>query len=299
MPIAAQGDTIPQNVDGMNSNWEFSINPVKFSGFGLPSLALGIDLTADWGWGLSQDTPLLDAGFDLYPNFTMSLASRSVSLSDWSDLEAKECELPFQASAGEKPFVYLSAMGKDVWDTVLSPIAEQWSYTATATCFANYGNTAGPTITPLVSSTILPTATGLPYSRSNSTFSTVTRTSSSVASSTSSDGLDQITAWPWPDPTFVIQTDDFKNLEVTTDIVGTSIDLSSLSQYITTTAPAAVTTTPAVMTSAAVASAVSSKASENMVSSTSTSLSALPSVTGTYNTDASCGYGQGVNSLLY
>ena len=228
MPIPAQGDTSAQNVQGMTSAWEVTVNPVKFSGFGLPSLALGIDLTADWGWGLSEDTPLLDAGLDLYPNFTMSFASRSVSLSEWSDLEAKECELPFQASAGEKPFVYVSAKGKDIWDTVLSPIAEQWSYTATATCFANYGNTATPATTPLVTSTILPTVTTLPYVRSNSTFSTITRTSSDVASSTSSDGSDQITAWPWPDPTFVVQTDDFKDLEVTTELVGTSIDVSAL-----------------------------------------------------------------------
>lgn len=296
MSIPAQGDTSPQDVQGMTSAWEVTVNPVKFSGFGLPSLALGLNLTADWGWGLSQDAPRLDAGFDLYPNFTMSFASRSASLSGWSDLEAKECELPFQASAGEKPFVYLSAMGKDIWDTMLSPVVEAWSYTATATCFANYGNTAAPTRTnPLVTSTILPTATALPYSRSNSTFTTVTRTTSSVTSSSSSDGLDQITAWPWPDPTFVIQTDDFKKLEVTTDIEGTSIDLSSLSRYMSTTVSAAVTASAAVITSAP---AVSSTTSQTTGSSTSTSLSALPSVTGVFNTDASCGYGQGVIPAL-
>src|SRR5438477_3385508 len=83
MPIPAQGDTSPQDLQDMTAAWEVTVNPVKFSGFGLPSLVLGLDLTAGWGWGLSQDTPLLDAGFDLYPNFTMSFARRSASLSGW------------------------------------------------------------------------------------------------------------------------------------------------------------------------------------------------------------------------
>jgi hypothetical protein len=133
----------------------------------------------------------------------------------------------------------------------------------------------------------------LPYSRSNSTFTSVTRTSSSVTSSSSSDGLDQITAWPWSDPAFVIQTDVFKNLEVATDIEGTSIDLSSLSRYMPSTT-SVITTSADVITS----DPTGWSTSRTTGSSTSSSLSALPSVTGVFNTDASCGYGQGVIPTL-
>jgi len=64
MPIAAQGDTSRQDMSQSHSDWTFTWDPAKFSGFGLPSLSLGMDLTADWGWGLSDTPPLLDAGFD-------------------------------------------------------------------------------------------------------------------------------------------------------------------------------------------------------------------------------------------
>lgn len=299
MPIAASGDNSPQDVSSFHSDWTITPNPVKFSGFGLPSLALGMDLTADWGWELSKDAPLLDAGFDLYPNFTMQFATRSFA-ADFSDLEVKECELPFQATAGEKPFLYVSMLGKDVWDTVLTPFAETWATTATAGCFANYDSTPATTTSDVATTSAI-TPTVVPYSRlSNSTLATVTRSASSSSSSSAASSPD-ITAYPWPDPTFVISTDIFKQLEISTDLTGTPYDASYLSKFLTTSTPTTVAADPTTTSQLDVTSAPSvtpaSSASVNSVSSTSSSLSALPSVTGIFNTDASCGFGQGVTHI--
>jgi hypothetical protein len=206
--------------------------------------------------------------------------------------------LPFQATAGEKPFLYLSVLGKDVWDTVLTPFAETWATTATAGCFANYDSTPATATTDIPTTSAI-TPTVVPYSRgSNSTFATVTRTSSSSSSSAVTP-LD-ITAYPWPDPTFVISTEMFKQLEISTDLTGTPYAASYLSKFLTTSAPSSATADPTT-TQPAVTSAPSvtpaSSETINSVSSTSSSLSALPSVTGIFNTDASCGYGQGVINL--
>jgi hypothetical protein len=184
-------------------------------------------------------------------------------------------------------------LGKDVWDTVLTPFAETWAYTATAGCFANYDSTPATTSAILTTSDIKPTA--VPYSRGlNSTFATVTRSSTSSSAVSSPD----ITAYPWPDPTFVISTDMFKGLDISTDLEGTPYDASYLSEFLTTSTPITVAAGPVTTSQQQITSSVSvtpaSSASINSVSSTSSSLSALPSVTGVFNTDASCGYGQGV-----
>ena len=304
MPIAAQGDTSRQDMSQFHSDWTFTWDPAKFSGFGLPSLSLGMDLTADWGWGLSDTPPLLDAGFDLYPNATMSFLSRDIKIKGWG--EVSDCEYPFAATAGEKPFIYVSALGKDIWDTVLTPFQQTFQYTKTAFCPTSSGPTflsgPGSTVTTTTTSTPL-MLSPIPYSlRLNSTLAIVTTSS---ASSATSNSADEITAWPWPDPTFVMQTDMFSDLETTTDIQGTEYQpsyLSSLLRPQSTSIPTTTTSTntpkitnPAKLSSAPVSISLPASSSVTQPASTTiSSLSALPTVTGVWNTDASCGYGQGV-----
>src|SRR5271156_4645664 len=125
MTPEAAANASPEAGGGTTADWDWSILPVTFQGFGAPTVALGFELFADWGYGLTTKTAPLDLGFSWYPNVTFGIAQEQITIDDVDySLDLKVCELPFTATMGEQPYFYCSMGGRPVWDYVVKPLQE-------------------------------------------------------------------------------------------------------------------------------------------------------------------------------
>jgi hypothetical protein len=291
MPLSSSQDSSTQAEAGVSqSEWTFSINPVDFSGFGLPSLALGVDMSADWGWKLEDTPPLFDAGFDLHPKFTMNFLSREATLDDSGDyLQAQECELPFGATAGEQPTIYASALGKELFDTVLSIFQETWAFTDTAGCYGSITSApAAPVAASVMATTTAISPDALRYGNSSVTYSSSSSMSLSITSTQNPTSL-----YPYPVPTAFPATSTV--VQTITSLFGTEYNPSSLNALASTRPSLPTTATTSVAPLSVVASMLTSTSAT--VSTLNTIKGGMAAPTGVYNTDSSCGYGQGVHLI--
>lgn len=298
-----------------DGGWDWSVLPLTFSGFGAPTVCVGLEISPDWGYGLSTKKPILDIGLNLFPNVTFGVVQEQITTDfDESGVEDQVCELPFTATLGEQPYFFVSMTGRPVFETAFSPIIETLTWSPTLGCLGNIS----PMTTATATSTSTSTAT--PYtkhytpedSRTRSTTQSIytqlytpqyrntTSSSSPSSASSSSTSPTSFTSSllpspaylyppPW-NPNFVYSTAMFATVSCETVVSGQEVYPAFLTMPTQTTTLQTITSSSPRITKSS-----STSRSKSTTKSVSTN---LKPVKGIYNTTDSCGYIQEVPTLF-